>query len=280
MNVVSTINELQNLLNDFRTKKLRIGFVPTMGALHLGHLSLIKQSNVENDITVCSIFVNPTQFNNSNDLQSYPRTINNDILLLNKENCSVVFIPNEKEIYPSEYKPLDIALNGLDSVMEGKFRPGHFKGMVTVVKRLFDIINPNKAYFGKKDFQQLKIIQLMVQELKLPIEIIACDTLREADGLAMSSRNTRLTAEQRKNAPIIYNALKEAKQNFSSSSIEKTKELIEKQINSVNGFNVEYVEIAHAETLTPLQGNEKENAMAFVACFAGEVRLIDNIHLS
>lgn len=280
MNVVSTINELQNLLNDFRTKKLRIGFVPTMGALHLGHLSLIKQSNVENDITVCSIFVNPTQFNNSTDLQNYPRTINNDILLLNKENCSVVFIPNEKEIYPSEYKPLDIALNGLDSVMEGKFRPGHFKGMVTVVKRLFDIINPNKAYFGKKDFQQLKIIQLMVKELNLPIEIIACDTLREADGLAMSSRNTRLTAEQRKNAPIIYNALKEAKQNFASLTLEKTKELIEKQINSVNGFNVEYVEIAHAETLTPLQGNEKGNAMAFVACFAGEVRLIDNIHLS
>jgi len=280
MNVVSTINELQNLLNDFRTKKLRIGFVPTMGALHLGHLSIIKKSSVENDITICSIFVNPAQFNNSADLQNYPRTVNKDILLLEKENCSVVFIPNEKEIYPSEYKPLDIALNELDSVMEGKFRPGHFKGMVTVVKRLFDIINPNKAYFGKKDFQQLKIIQLMVQELKLPIEIIACDTLREADGLAMSSRNTRLTAEQRKNAPIIYNALKEAKKKFSSLSIEKTKELIEKQINSVNGFNVEYVEIAHAETLTPLQGNEKGNAMAFVACFAGEVRLIDNIHLS
>jgi pantoate--beta-alanine ligase len=280
MKIVGTIKELQNLLDEFRAKNLQIGFVPTMGALHLGHISLLKQSLSENNITICSIFVNPAQFNNSVDLQNYPRTIDNDILLLEKENCSVLFIPNEKEIYPSEYKPLDIELNGLDIVMEGKFRPGHFSGMITVVKRLFDIINPTKAYFGKKDYQQLKIIQRMTLKFQLPIEIIACDTLREADGLAMSSRNTRLTSEQRKNAPIIYKALQEAKQNFFTQSIEKTKEVIVHQINSANGFKVEYVEIAHSETLTNLQGFEKENAMAFVACFVGEVRLIDNIHLS
>ncbi|CAG0993027.1 pantoate--beta-alanine ligase [Flavobacteriales bacterium] len=281
MEIIHTISTLQPYINECKARQLQVGFVPTMGALHEGHLSLIKQSLKENDITVCSIFVNPTQFNNTSDLANYPRTIASDIQLLEKEGCTVVFIPSENEIYPSSsFKTLSIDLQDLDKNMEGKYRPGHFMGMVTVVKRLFEIVQPHKAYFGKKDYQQLKIIQFMVSYFKLPIQIVACETLREPNGLAMSSRNTRLSTEQRKNAEVIYRALLNAKQHFFTLSITQLKNQIAEEINSCKDFKVEYVEIANANSLKPIIDNEKTNAMAFVACFAGEVRLIDNIHLS
>lgn len=281
MEILHTIGSLQPYINECKAHQHKVGFVPTMGALHQGHLSLIQQSLKENDITVCSIFVNPTQFNNTNDLANYPRTIASDVQLLEKEGCTVVFIPDEKEIYPSDaFKTLKIDLQGLDKHMEGKYRPGHFTGMVTVVKRLFEIVQPHKAYFGKKDYQQLKIIEFMVSKFKLPIQIVACETLRESNGLAMSSRNARLSAEQRKNAEIIYRALLNAKRNFLSMSVTQLKKQIADEINSCKDFKVEYVEIADADSLKPIIDNKKNNAMAFVACFAGEVRLIDNIHLS
>lgn len=193
----STVSELQTALNAERLAGKKIGFVPTMGALHAGHLSLIKSATTENDIVVCSIFVNPTQFNNTADLEKYPRMPDADIHLLKKAGCDYAFLPSVDEIYPNGKILLDIHF-GDRKVMEGEFRPGHFKGMATVVNRLFEIVTPDNAYFGKKDFQQLAIVKNMVKQLRLPVNVIGRETLREEDGVAMSSRNMLLTAEQRK----------------------------------------------------------------------------------
>ncbi len=274
------INELKVALKNERECNKTIGFVPTMGALHAGHLALIKRAVEENDICICSIFVNPIQFNNPSDLEKYPRDLEKDYKLLESAGCHMVFVPDTKEMYP---KPdlTQFDFGKLDKVLEGKFRPGHFNGVAIVVKKLFGIVEPNRAYFGEKDFQQLAIINQLVEIEKLPIKIIPCPIVREKDGLAMSSRNVRLTAEERLFAPNIYKSLLSIKQNF---KIENTDELIEhskRNLNQIQGMEVEYLEIVDSKTLLPLQndGENKDGISVLIATFLGKVRLIDNIRI-
>lgn len=252
-----------------------------MGALHAGHIALVERARTDNQLVVTSIFVNPTQFNNPNDLLHYPRTIETDTELLSKAGCDFLFLPEVNEMYPNGVKEEipSINLNGLDEVMEGAHRPGHFAGVIQVVKKLFDAVGPCKAYFGEKDFQQLAVIQKIVREWKMPVEIIPCPIVREKDGLAMSSRNTRLTAEERKIAPEISKALFQAKELWATNSIDKIKEIVNAIINSNPKFKLEYFEIADTKTLKPLVEGEKKNAVACIAVHLGAVRLIDNIIL-
>jgi pantoate--beta-alanine ligase len=260
---------------------LSIGFVPTMGALHDGHLNLIRRSKKENDLTVCSIFVNPIQFNNKEDLAKYPRTLERDSLLLEELGCDIVFVPEADEMYP-ESEPVDLNLDFgmLDKVMEGKFRPGHFNGVAIVVKKLFDIVQPTRAYFGKKDFQQLAIIKYLVKTLNLPVEIVPCETVRDPDGLAMSSRNTRLSASDRNLAPGIYKVLQKVRMEAGNISVNELLTWAVRKIEEHPGFRVEYLEIADNETLMPVENwDNLARDVAFVAVFVGDVRLIDNIEL-
>jgi len=277
----TTIIEIRNWLDLQRYNRKTIGFVPTMGALHEGHLTLLKRSKAENDITVCSIFVNPIQFNNREDLLKYPRTLESDARMLEEIECDVLFAPNASEMYPdNEQVTLDIEFGKLDKVMEGKFRPGHFKGVAIVVKRLFDIVMPTCAYFGKKDFQQLAVIQFMVRALKLPVRIIPCSTVREPDGLAMSSRNMRLTIAERNLAPKIYQILSKVKNKVGKIPVSELIEWAIKKIQEDPELRVEYFEIGDKDTLLPLENwDYKERAVAFTAVFLGDVRLIDNIEL-
>lgn len=280
MIVLKTIAETQSYLNSLREKNKTIGFVPTMGALHQGHLELLSRSKNENDISVCSIFVNPIQFNNPEDLIKYPRTFDDDCSKLESVNCDVLFAPDAKEMYPEEnQKQYDFGL--LEKVMEGKFRPGHFNGVAVVVKLLFDITEPHRAYFGEKDFQQLAIINAMVKQENLNIEIVPCAIVREKDGLAMSSRNVRLTAEERETAPIIYKTLTSVKKKRNTQSIAELNEWAAQQINNVPGMKLEYFEIVDAENLQAIKSlDESPQTVACVATFLGAVRLIDNIRLS
>lgn len=268
-------------LNQHRLEGKSIGFVPTMGALHAGHIALVERARSENQLVVASIFVNPTQFNNPNDLIHYPRTIEKDMEMLSNAGCDFLFLPEVLEMYPNGVKEEIPAINldGLHEVMEGAHRPGHFAGVIQVVKKLFDAVGPCKAYFGEKDFQQLAVIQKMVSEWKMPVEVIPCPIVREKDGLAMSSRNTRLTLGERKIAPEISKALFHAKEMWSKHSTEEIKKIITALINSRPEFRLEYFEIADTRTLKPLAGNEKKNAVACIAVHLGAVRLIDNIIL-
>ena len=279
MLLVKTIKELQNKLNNSRESGT-IGFVPTMGALHQGHLSLVKQAVLENKTVVVSIFVNPTQFNDSNDLEKYPRTLKTDLKLLESTGCKFVFAPNAKEVYPeSDMRKFDF--DTLETVMEGKHRPGHFNGVAQVVSKLFDMVKPDKAYFGLKDFQQLAIIKKMVIQLKLPVEIVSCKIVREKNGLAMSSRNEQLTTEQRKNAALVFETLSKAKEQIGQKSVEELKNWVAETINKNPFLNVEYFEIVDTEQLQPVKyWNEKNTKIGCVALFCGEVRLIDNIVLN
>jgi pantoate--beta-alanine ligase len=260
---------------------LSIGFVPTMGALHEGHLNLISRSKQENDLTVCSIFVNPIQFNNKEDLAKYPRTLDRDCLLLEAFGCDLVFTPDADEMYPeSEPARLNLDFGMLDKVMEGKFRPGHFNGVAIVVKKLFDIVQPTRAYFGKKDFQQLAIIKFMVKALNLPVEVVPCETIRDPDGLAMSSRNARLSASDRILAPVIYKVLQKIRTDAGQISVYELLAWAISKIEENVGFRVEYLEIADNENLIPIEDwTNKARAVAFIAVFVGDVRLIDNIEL-
>ncbi len=272
---------LLNLLNQYRAGGKTIGFVPTMGALHLGHIALIEKAKSENQVVVCSIFVNPTQFNNKNDLVHYPRTLERDVELLNNATCDILFLPEVNEMYPNgvnEQIP-PIQLDGLDKVMEGAHRPGHFAGVIQVVKKLFDCVGSCKAYFGEKDFQQLAVIRKMVSEWKLPVEIVPVPIVREMDGLAMSSRNTRLKPEERKIAPIISQALFKAKELWKDHSVDEIKKMVAELINSNSKLRLEYFEIADVQTLKTLKNGEKKNAVACIAVQLGDVRLIDNIVL-
>jgi pantoate--beta-alanine ligase len=273
--------QLLNTLNHLRSEGKSIGFVPTMGALHQGHIELVKRAIRENDVVVTSIFVNPTQFNNPSDLIHYPRTIEHDKSMLEEAGCHFLFLPEVEEMYPDgvKEKTAEIDLGGLDEVMEGEHRPGHFKGVIQVVKKLFDCVGTCKAYFGEKDFQQLAVIRKMVREWKLPVEIVPCPIVRETDGLAMSSRNTRLTAEERKIAPIISKTLFKAKASWNTNSIEQTKKIVEDIIGSEPKLKLEYFEIADATTLKPAEVNQKKNVVACIAVHLGAVRLIDNIVL-
>ncbi len=277
MQVFEKAAELNQFLASERGKGKSRGFVPTMGALHNGHISLINKAKQENEIAVSSVFVNPTQFNNPDDLKKYPRTIEADKELLEKNGCDVLFFPSVEEIYPEKDNTV-FDLGGLDTLMEGKFRPGHFNGVAMVVKRLFEIVQPDNVYFGEKDFQQLAIIRYMVKSEKLPVNVIGCPTLRERSGLAMSSRNMRLTEEERKEASAIYRALMEAKENSKKFSPQKVKELFENTINQNPVFKFEYFEIVDSETLLPVkEWNPKQKAVACVALWIRDVRLIDNM---
>jgi pantoate--beta-alanine ligase len=280
MKTFSTIHELRTALDEERKTGKRVGFVPTMGALHAGHLSLIDESRKNNEITVCSIFVNPIQFNNKQDLEKYPRNLNDDLALLDAAHCHFVFTPDEEEIYRDGIPELDVKFGPIDKVLEGKYRPGHFKGVAIVVKKLFDIVQPDNAYFGKKDYQQLLVIRKLVESLKLPVQIHACPTFRESDGLAMSSRNLRLTIGEREMAPLIYQILVRVKEKAGQLPVKELRHWAIKKINANPAFSVEYFEIVDRNDLHIIESwKEKQNAIACTAVFLGDVRLIDNMEL-
>jgi len=277
------INDLNKWLDAQRKKGLHVGFVPTMGALHPGHLSLIHTSKAENNVTVCSIFVNPAQFNDPGDFEKYPVTIEQDIALLEEAGCNVLFLPSVAEIYPMGLLHLrHFDLSYLETILEGKYRPGHFQGVCLVVDRLLDIVNPNKIYLGQKDYQQCMVITRMIiltgKEGKIKVRI--CPTLREADGLAMSSRNMRLNEKERKSAAGIYQCLLQIKKNLSKGNLEKIKEkAVSRLIHS--GFRPDYAEIADAENLNIVhEWNGKQPLVAVIAAFLNDIRLIDNLQLT
>ena len=278
MKVYSTISSIQKQISLLKSEGKTIGFIPTMGALHYGHISLVKSATSQCDITVVSIFVNPTQFNNSNDLLNYPRTLDADVELLSEIDCDIVFAPNVAEMYPENSFPIQLKLGNLANVMEGKYRPGHFDGVVTVVNRLFEIVKPDKAFFGLKDFQQVSVIRFMTKSLQLPIEIIACPTLREQSGLAMSSRNMRLSETDKKDSLIIYEALKLAKELAKSNSPDAVKNKTIEFFNE-GKLKLEYFEIVNPNTLESLEKEWVPSATACIVAYCGEVRLIDNMKL-
>lgn len=278
MKVINTVVELRQLLKELRSQGKTVGYVPTMGALHRGHLSLVKQCLADNDICVVSIFVNPTQFNNKEDLVKYPRDLERDCELLKQTDDSIiVFAPAVEEVYP-EPDTRQFDFGQLDKVMEGKFRPGHFNGVAQVVSRFFDIIKPDKAYFGEKDYQQLAIIRQMVSQLKLPVQIVAMPIVREQSGLALSSRNERLTENQRTIAINISKVLFESCQWIDKYSVKETIEKVQFAINSFEGMEVEYFEIVNGKTLQPVTDWEQcDCIVGCIAVFCGDVRLIDNV---
>ena len=280
MKFYNTNNALQEDILKLKNKTT-IGFVPTMGALHEGHLSLIKKAKKGNDFIVVSIFVNPTQFDKQEDLDQYPRTLEKDLVLLESVDCDAVFVPAVDDIYNDQILAGDFDFGGLEFEMEGKHRIGHFNGVGTIVKKLFDIVKPNKAYFGEKDFQQLQIIRNMVKKNHIPVEIIGCKIFREKDGLAMSSRNVRLSEDQRKMAPFIFKTLKKAKQKFKKNSISEVIKWVQNEFENNSILKLEYFEIANIETLKPTKRKSKKvKYRGFIAAFAGNVRLIDNIALN
>lgn len=272
-----TINDLQNAVSISKNERKTIGFVPTMGALHEGHISLVKKCREQNDVCIVSIFVNPTQFNNQTDLEKYPRTIDEDIKLLNYAGVDIVFVPSVQEIYP-EPDNRQFDFGQLDKVMEGKFRPGHFNGVAQVVSRLFDIVEPDKAYFGEKDFQQLAIVRQMVRQLNIPVEIVPMPIRREDSGLAMSSRNQRLTEDQKKDAVNIYRVLSESKTLYNNKTVEELRFWVIENINKIASLEVEYFEIVDGNTLQQISDwKDTQYAVGCITVFCGEVRLIDNI---
>jgi len=281
MKQLSTLREMERFITPLTEKGTSIGFVPTMGALHEGHLSLIRRAKAENQLTLCSVFVNPIQFNNPEDLDKYPRTLSTDVKMLEKAGCDVLFSPLTEEMYPQgTTESLELDWGMLDKVMEGKFRPGHFKGVAIVVKKLFSITHPTRAYFGKKDYQQLAVIRSMVKQLRLPVAIIPCDTVREPDGLAMSSRNMRLSIAERQVAPVIYEVLCRVREKAGKMSVKELREWAIRKIQEHPSIRVEYFEIGDKETLMPLENwSLKSRAVAFTAVFLGDVRLIDNLEL-
>ena len=276
MEIIRTVAELKAKLNATRENG-SIGLVPTMGALHAGHLSLIERARRENDTVVVSVFVNPTQFNNPNDLATYPRTEEADTAMLREAGVDYAFIPSVEEIYP-EPDTRQFALGPVAEVMEGAMRPGHFNGVAQIVSKLFDFTRPTRAYFGEKDFQQIAVIRKMVELEGFDLEIVDCPIKREADGLAMSSRNVRLTPEQRAIAPAIHKALKGSLSWAADHSVEETKRYVIDEINSFPQMEVEYYEIVDALTMQPVSDwAETDSAVGCVTVFCGDVRLIDNI---
>ena len=279
MRIISTVRGLSDLLLK-SIENRTLGFVPTMGALHSGHLSLVKKSCSENDFTICSIFVNPTQFDNSQDLKKYPSQLNSDLILLEESGCDFVFTPSIEEIYPENYQPKTYSFGLLENVMEAVNRPGHFSGVAMVVSRLFSIVKPQKAYFGEKDFQQLAIVKSMVEQDKIPVQIIACPIVREPSGLAMSSRNSRLTEHQRRASSRIYSRLCQVLKMQPNHTIAELKNWVLQEFNKDSDLALEYFEISNPNTLIPsLNWSSSATHIACIAIFVGEVRLIDNILL-
>jgi pantoate--beta-alanine ligase len=277
MKVVTQVEELRNLLQNYDGK---CGFVPTMGALHEGHLSLVKWAKKEHDIVVVSVFVNPTQFNEKSDLEKYPKSLKEDADLLRKEGVKILFAPSVEEVYPQGLSTLvDIDLDGLDELMEGEFRPGHFVGVMQVVKRLLDIVEPEHLYMGQKDFQQFTIIDKMIRELKLRVKLIVVPIKREAHGLAMSSRNERLSPETRSKAGVIYQVLKSIKKRKNQRTFEQLIEYAQKKLNK-EPFKLEYIMFADGKTLQPVNSiDESPYIVCCLAVWADGIRLIDNIIL-
>lgn len=276
MKIIKTRKELSEFRGALNLGA-KIGFVPTMGALHEGHLSLVRQAKKENNVVVVSIFVNPTQFNNKEDLDKYPRMPEDDMALLEKEKVDVAFLPEVEEMYPvPDTRQFDFS--PLDTVMEGRFRPGHFNGVGQVVSKLFDFVKPHNAYFGQKDFQQLAIIQKLVKDYNFSVNIVGVPIVREKDGLALSSRNLRLTPEQRQAAPLIYKTLTQSLKQKENYSVEETKEFVIQTINSNPLLEVEYFEIVDSETLQEIQNwGQCSSPVGCIAVFAGKIRLIDNL---
>jgi pantoate--beta-alanine ligase len=281
MHVFQTQIELQFELNKAKNQSKNIGFVPTMGALHEGHLSLLKQSLGENEITVLSIFVNPTQFNNADDLKKYPRTLEKDVELAKKLNENIlVYAPSVADIYEGNTISTSFNYDGLENQMEGKHRPGHFDGVGTIVKKLFEIVKPTNAYFGEKDFQQLQIVKKLVSKYKIPVNIVGCDIFREASGLAMSSRNERLSESSRIESKLIYQILSKAKEKFISKSANEVVLFVENEFKKHTNFTLEYFEIAAEDTLLTCKRKVKNKKYrGFIAVFIENIRLIDNISL-
>lgn len=280
MLLIHNVDDLKHLVAQQKAEGKTVGFVPTMGALHAGHISLIEQAGQKCDFVVMSIFVNPTQFNDPKDLEKYPRTLEADLQLLEPTACQAVFAPSVETMYP-EPDTRQFNFGELEQVMEGRFRPGHFNGVAQVVSKLFDLVNPDKAFFGQKDFQQLVIVKAMVKQLTLPVEIVACPIVREASGLARSSRNERLSPDQRAEAAMIYKTLCEAKNLVQQLSVQELKEQVVARINAIPGLKIEYFEIVNDTDLKSVESwDEPVNKVACIAVFCGEVRLIDNLLIS
>ena len=277
MKLINTIIELKSALDAYRNEGKSIGFVPTMGALHAGHASLVERSVKENDVTVVSVFVNPTQFNDKNDLKNYPRTLAADCELLEGLGTTIVFAPAVEEMYPEE-DTRRFSFAPLDTVMEGSCRPGHFNGVAQIVSKLFYAVEPERAYFGEKDFQQLAIIREMVRQLALPVQIVGCPIVREEDGLAMSSRNTLLTEEERERALTISSTLFASVDFAKVNTLEATREFVEDMINDTPGLDLEYYRIVDGNTLQEIEvWSDSDYVVGCIALFCGNVRLIDNI---
>lgn len=280
MIIIRTKTELGSILDKQRENGNVIGFVPTMGALHEGHISLIQYSLQSSDVTVCSIFVNPTQFNDAGDLARYPRMPEKDAQMLENAGCNILFLPDVKEIYP-EKDTRQFNFGELDTILEAAHRPGHFNGVAQVVSILFDIVKPHKAFFGSKDYQQVMIIKELTKQLKLNIEVIPCPTLREPDGLAMSSRNMLLSTEERKAAELIPILMQEGKRlKNAGKSIPEIKQFVIQKLNSNPLYKLDYYEICNASTLSPLNSLDNTNqSISLIAVFVGKIRLIDNLAL-
>lgn len=277
MQVFHTIKSLQVFLNSERLAGKSVGIVPTMGALHNGHLSLIEASKKQNKLTVCSIFVNPTQFNNAQDLAVYPRTLEADCQMLESAGCDAVFAPSVEEMYP-QLPNLKFDFGDLERVMEGQFRPGHFNGVGIVVSKLFNIVQPNNAYFGQKDLQQCAVINRLVKDLSFSLTLNICPTQRESDGLAMSSRNRNLSIEQRNLAPEIYKSLQQACDLLrNKKSGEEAKQFVTEYLSKIEGIDLEYFEISDFETLQPINQLLEGKTALCIAAFMGKTRLIDNV---
>ncbi len=277
MKIVNSIKELRLQLDEDKQKGKKVGLVPTMGALHAGHISLVKRCVAENDVCVVSIFVNPTQFNNPNDLLTYPRTLDEDCQLLESSGCTYVFAPSVEEMYPEpDNRVFDFGT--VAQVMEGARRPGHFNGVAQIVSKLFYAVKPDVSYFGEKDFQQIAVIRAMVKQLEIPVEIVDCPIQRESDGLALSSRNTRLTPEQRQKAPVIARTLKESITFVPEKSVQQVIDYVVSTLNNVPDMNVEYFEIVDGNTLESISNwSDTTYPVGCITVYCGEVRLIDNV---
>ena len=277
MKIIHTISELKGELDKCRSLGKSIGLVPTMGALHKGHASLVERAVAENDVVVVSIFVNPTQFNDKNDLKNYPRTLEADCALLESVGAAIAFAPSVGEMYP-EPDTREFSFAPLDTVMEGACRPGHFNGVAQIVSKLFYAVEPHKAYFGEKDFQQLAIIREMVRRLALDLQIVGCPIVREPDGLALSSRNTLLTSEERERALTISRTLFASLEFAKENTLAATKAFVEKAINDTEGLELEYYQIVDGNTLQEIQEwSDSDYVVGCIALFCGKIRLIDNI---
>ncbi|MAQ70046.1 MAG: pantoate--beta-alanine ligase [Flavobacteriales bacterium] len=293
MEILRSISSLQTFLQKCRKHNGRIGFVPTMGALHAGHLSLLSKSIQDNDYTICSIYVNPKQFNNKEDLVSYPRTIQSDIEQLNRIHCDALFLPSDSEMYQSDDKSIEYNFTNLFNILEGEKRPGHFLGVITIVHKLFNLINPDKAYFGEKDYQQLRIIQLFVKKHNLPVEIVSCPTVRNSKGLALSSRNKNLKIDEEKAALNLVKALRNFKNDVIKFNKIHSKDLLEggdlvrlkhlaiKNLVAHPLIKLDYFEIIASENFRFTNYIDyNENYRALIAVYIGEIRLIDNIAIN